>query len=104
MYYTEPDRLIASFANISSGLMAAFKRLNGRGMKRLLLVAGFLVLVGNILVGQAVGDYRSAVTGNWNIRATWGNVGMVLAGKFHHFFKVLLTTLQVLLRFKTGIQ
>ena len=51
--------------------MAAFKKLNGSGVRKILLAAGLWVLVGNILVGQVVGDYRSAVTGNWNVRATW---------------------------------
>ena len=51
--------MITSFANIASELRTAIKRLNGRGVRKLLLVAGCLLLVFNSSFSQANGDYRT---------------------------------------------
>ena len=51
--------MITSFAHIASELRTAIKRLNGRGVRKLLLVAGCLLLVFNSSFGQANGDYRT---------------------------------------------
>ena len=73
LLYTEPERLISSFANIATAFSTAMKKLNGRGTRKLLLAAGCLALVGNSLIGQVIGDYGSAAVGpnNWSVPASW---------------------------------
>jgi len=40
-------------------------------MKKILSLSLGLIFIGNFLFAQAVGDFRSNGTGNWNVNATW---------------------------------
>src|SRR6187455_556235 len=40
-------------------------------MKKILSFSLGLILIGNYLFAQAIGDYRSRADGNWNSTATW---------------------------------
>ena len=40
-------------------------------MKKILSFSAGLILIANFLSAQAVGDYRSNGSGNWNVNATW---------------------------------
>ena len=71
LYYTEPDRLITLYVNIASELRTAIERLNGRGLRKLLLVAGCLLLVFNSSFGQASGDFRSNGNVTFAAAANW---------------------------------
>ena len=73
-YFTEPYSLITPFANIASELRTAIKRLDGRGVLRLLMVAGCWLLVINASFGQVVGDFR-----------TNGNVTFVAAANWERY-------------------
>jgi hypothetical protein len=64
--------LISAFINIISFVNSVSGKLKSRGFRKLLLVAGCLLLFVNNLFGQAVvGDYRSVVDGNWSVRTNW---------------------------------
>ena len=71
MYYTEPDSLIPEIVNIVSFINSVLHRLKGRSIRKLLLVTGCLVLVGNSMIGQVIGDYRSVSAGNWSTLINW---------------------------------
>jgi gliding motility-associated-like protein len=60
--------LITPFADIATELRAAIKRIKGKGMRKLLLIAGCWLLVFNSSFGQANGDYRT--TGNVTFAAS----------------------------------
>jgi hypothetical protein len=79
LLYTEPGRLINSVVNIVHQLRTAFQRLNGSGVRRLVLVAGFLLLILSYdLIAQS--PYTSVASGNWNTDATWSGTGIPVAG------------------------
>jgi len=63
--------LITSFVDIVHELRTVIKRLNKRGMWKLLLVAGcWLLVAGKVPFGQT--NYYSKSTGNLNIVTNWG--------------------------------
>ncbi|HBQ83165.1 MAG: hypothetical protein A2X03_18000 [Bacteroidetes bacterium GWA2_40_15] len=63
--------MIASYANIDSGLMTAIKRLNGIGMQKLWLVAGCWLLVANASFGQSADDFRTNGNVTFAAAANW---------------------------------
>jgi hypothetical protein len=72
LYYTESESLISAIANIVSFVNSVSGRLKGRGIRKVLLVAGCLLLVsGQIIFAQTNGDYRSKAAGSWTTLATW---------------------------------
>src|SRR5664280_1710028 len=71
LYFTEPESLISESVNIISLVDSVFARLKGRGIRKVLLVTGCWLLVGYTLFGQATGDYRSILVGNWSTRTNW---------------------------------
>ena len=59
-------------ANIVSLVNSVARRLNGRNISKLLLVAGcWLLVAGQSLNGQTNGDYRSNASGSWSNLSTW---------------------------------
>jgi len=71
LYYNEPENLITSFANIVSESRTAIKKLNGRSVRKLLLVAGCCLLVVNASFGQAAGDFRTNGNVTFAAAANW---------------------------------
>jgi gliding motility-associated-like protein len=59
MNYTQPERLITLFTNTASDLNTSINMLKDRHVRKMLLVAGCLLLVFNSSFGQSNGDYRT---------------------------------------------
>jgi len=72
LYFTEPESLISAIVNIVSNVNSVRHRLKGRSVRKLLLVAGCLLMVaGQSIFAQTNGDYRSKAVGTWTNLATW---------------------------------
>ena len=80
MYFTEPDSLISAIVNIVSFINSVSRRLKNKCIGKLLLVAGCWLLVGQLLIGQLTGDYRSVVDGNWSTFTNWQRLDGFWAG------------------------
>ena len=71
------------YLNIASELRPAIKRLKGKGLRKLLLVTGYWMLIINASFGQIVGDFRTngnvtfAAAANWQRYdgSAWGAAG-----------------------------
>ena len=67
--------MINSFVNIVPQLRTAIERLNGRGVRKWVLVAGcWLLVFSSDLFAQS--PYTSIANGNWNSDATWSGIGI----------------------------